>query len=257
MGCLSSLLSSDMLMGCNTVKQSNTSKYTPIGSHKGTHEKDQNRCQLYPHFFVTLDSSFKKGAIHSTKIPTGPTGKSGPPQKMDHPFRNFSGWTEPFHWVLDLKFPDILVEWNPPGYWRFLRLQRHRTRTSRSHTSTNIVAEGLAERAWWTKSYSSLLKIYIPALAPKYIHFRYGPNVCLPNFGTELSYFRYRSSFEIRGCRVVPLQKSHRNNLFYAWTQASGMVFVSAQGVFRIEDLTVINDPKGNKALNVITFCPK
>ena len=31
------------------------------------------------------------GAIHSTKIPTGPTGKSGPPQKVDLFFRNFSG----------------------------------------------------------------------------------------------------------------------------------------------------------------------
>ena len=29
------------------------------------------------------------GAIHSTKIPTGPTGKSGPPQKVDPFFRNF------------------------------------------------------------------------------------------------------------------------------------------------------------------------
>ena len=28
-------------------------------------------------------------AIHSTKIPTGPTGKSGPPQKVDQFFRNF------------------------------------------------------------------------------------------------------------------------------------------------------------------------
>ena len=28
-------------------------------------------------------------------------------------------------------------------------------------------------------------------------------------------------------------------------------------GLFRIEDLNVINDPKGNKSLNVITFCPK
>ena len=37
------------------------------------------------------------GAIHSTKIPTGPTGKSGPPQKVDPFFRNFSGWTEPIH----------------------------------------------------------------------------------------------------------------------------------------------------------------
>ena len=26
---------------------------------------------------------------------TGPTGKRGPPQKVDHFFRNFSGWTEP------------------------------------------------------------------------------------------------------------------------------------------------------------------
>ena len=37
------------------------------------------------------------GAIHSTKIPTGPTGKSGPPQKVDQFFRNFFGWTEPIH----------------------------------------------------------------------------------------------------------------------------------------------------------------
>ena len=37
------------------------------------------------------------GAIHSTKIPTGPTGKSGPPQRVDPFFRNFSGWTEPIH----------------------------------------------------------------------------------------------------------------------------------------------------------------
>ena len=41
------------------------------------------------------------GAIHSTKIQTGPTGKRGPPQKVDQYFRNFSGWTKPIHWVLD------------------------------------------------------------------------------------------------------------------------------------------------------------
>ena len=41
------------------------------------------------------------GAIRSTKIQTGPTGKRGPPQKVDQFFRNFSGWTEPIHWVLD------------------------------------------------------------------------------------------------------------------------------------------------------------
>ena len=38
-----------------------------------------------------------RGAIHSTKIPTGPTGKTGPPQKEDQFFRNFSGHTEPIH----------------------------------------------------------------------------------------------------------------------------------------------------------------
>ena len=37
------------------------------------------------------------GAIHSTKIQTGPTVKSGPPQKVDQFFRNFSGWTEAIH----------------------------------------------------------------------------------------------------------------------------------------------------------------
>ena len=42
------------------------------------------------------------GAIHSTKIPTGPTGKSGPPQKVDPffetflvgPNRSIEFWTE-------------------------------------------------------------------------------------------------------------------------------------------------------------------
>ena len=48
------------------------------------------------------------GAIHSTKIQTGPTGKRGPPQEVDQFFRNFSGWTEPIHGP---KFPEILVEW--------------------------------------------------------------------------------------------------------------------------------------------------
>ena len=42
-----------------------------------------------------------KGANHSSNIQTGPTGKSGPPQKVDQFFRNFSGGTQPIHWVLD------------------------------------------------------------------------------------------------------------------------------------------------------------
>ena len=54
------------------------------------------------------------GAIHSTKIPTGPTGKIGPPQKVDPFFRNFSGWTEPIHWVLDRNFRKFWLNgWRP------------------------------------------------------------------------------------------------------------------------------------------------
>ena len=32
----------------------------------------------------------REGEIHSNKIQTGPTGKSGPPQKVDQFFRDFS-----------------------------------------------------------------------------------------------------------------------------------------------------------------------
>ena len=64
------------------------------------------------------------GAIHSTKIQTDPTGKRGPPQKVDLFFRNFSGWTEPIHWVLDRNFRKFWLNgsrplsrfWKPP--WR-------------------------------------------------------------------------------------------------------------------------------------------
>ena len=64
---------------------------------------------------------YSKSAIHSTKVPTGPTGKSGPPQKVDPFFRNFSGWNEPIHWVLDGNFrkfwlngsrPKCPIKWN-------------------------------------------------------------------------------------------------------------------------------------------------
>ena len=55
-----------------------------------------------------------KGAIHSTKIPTGPTGKSGPSQKVDPFFRNFSGWTEPIHWVLDRNFRKFWLNGSRP-----------------------------------------------------------------------------------------------------------------------------------------------
>ena len=49
-------------------------------------------------FLTSLEN--QGGAIHSTKIPTGPTGKKGPPQKVDPFSRNFFG----------PKFPKILVE---------------------------------------------------------------------------------------------------------------------------------------------------
>ena len=53
-------------------------------------------------------------AIHPTKIPTGPTGKRGPPQKVDPFFRNFSGWTEPIHWVLDRNFRKVWLNGSRP-----------------------------------------------------------------------------------------------------------------------------------------------
>ena len=54
------------------------------------------------------------GAIHSTKIPTGPTGKSGPPQKVDPFFRNFCGWTEPIHCVSDRNFRKFWLNGSRP-----------------------------------------------------------------------------------------------------------------------------------------------
>ena len=60
--------------------------------------------------------SISWGAIHSTKIQTGPTGKRGPPQKVDLFFQNFSGWTEPIHWVLDWNFWKFWLNWSRP--WR-------------------------------------------------------------------------------------------------------------------------------------------
>ena len=50
----------------------------------------------------------------STKIQTGPTGKSGPPQKVDPVFRNFSSWTEPIHWVLDRNFRKFWLNGSRP-----------------------------------------------------------------------------------------------------------------------------------------------
>ena len=57
------------------------------------------------------------GAIHSTKIPTGPTGKIGPPQKVDPFFRNFSGWIEPIHWIVDRNFRKFWLNGSRPMFY--------------------------------------------------------------------------------------------------------------------------------------------
>ena len=49
--------------------------------------------------------------LYSTKIPTGPTGKSGPPQKVDPLFRNFSGWTEPIFGFILLHEKFLQFDW--------------------------------------------------------------------------------------------------------------------------------------------------
>ena len=68
-----------------------------------------------PSFFFFWEL-FKEleGAIHSTKIPTGPTGKIGPPQKVEPFFRNFSGWTGPTHWVLDRNLQKLWLNGSRP-----------------------------------------------------------------------------------------------------------------------------------------------
>ena len=57
------------------------------------------------------------GAIHSTKLPTG---KSGPPQKVDQFFRNFSGWTEPINCLLDRNFRKFWLKDDAHEYQRCL-----------------------------------------------------------------------------------------------------------------------------------------
>ena len=54
-------------------------------------------CIIHRRLLCLLIVCETMSAIHSTQIPTGPSGKSGPPQKVDPFFRNLSGWTEPIH----------------------------------------------------------------------------------------------------------------------------------------------------------------
>ena len=47
-------------------------------------------------------SEWSNGTVHFDQ--TGPTEKRGPPRKVDHFLRNFSGWADPIHSVLDRNF---------------------------------------------------------------------------------------------------------------------------------------------------------
>ena len=81
----------------------------------------------FPEFWVKWKAPLKTtGAIHSTKIPTGPSGKRGPPQKVDPFFRNFSGWTEPIHWVLDRNFRKVWLNGSHPYKYQRIQLSNNK-----------------------------------------------------------------------------------------------------------------------------------
>ena len=91
------------------------------------------------------------GAIHSNKIPTGPTGKSGPPHKADPFFRNFSGWTERFgpkfpeiraHGVLSGE-PCVMKRLSPPISWNVLYIWRLKLSTARQNGGQIVVRQVL------------------------------------------------------------------------------------------------------------------
>ena len=93
-----------------------------------------------------------KGAIHPTKIPTGLTGKRGPPQKLDPFFRNFSGWTEPIHWVLDRNFRKV--------WWNGSRLKSSQSKLQIRWTNTRQwnTAPTLGIFTLWWPTYAFYMK---------------------------------------------------------------------------------------------------
>ena len=82
---------------------------------------------LRPKFCISIVSKFSRedcqsqekletmGAIHSTKIQTGPTGKRGPPQKVDHFFSKLFRLDRTDPLSFGPEFPEILVEWIAPN----------------------------------------------------------------------------------------------------------------------------------------------
>ena len=93
--------------------------------------------------------------------------ESGPPQKVEKFFRNFSGWTKPIYWVLDWNFWKILVEWITPYVSRVMT----RMDTSKSGWTPYVYYTTLCEfKKWGNQSKRQLCKekSWIQGLAPKY-----------------------------------------------------------------------------------------
>ena len=73
-------------------------------------------------------SEWSNGTVNFDR--TGPTVKSGPPRKVDRIFRNFSGWTEPIHSVLDRNFRKFWLNGSCPRrtIGKSLGLREHKTK---------------------------------------------------------------------------------------------------------------------------------
>ena len=71
------------------------------------------------------------GAIHSTKIQTGPTGKSGPPQKVDQLFSKLFRLDRTDPLSFGPKFQEILVEWIAPLVESIAHCEFHLVQTLR------------------------------------------------------------------------------------------------------------------------------
>ena len=63
-------------------------------------------------------SKWSNGTVHFDR--TGPTEKSGPPRKVGQFFRNFPGWTEPIHSLLDRHFRKFWLNGLRPRCTTFL-----------------------------------------------------------------------------------------------------------------------------------------
>ena len=64
-------------------------------------------------------SEWSNGMVHFDR--TGVTEKRGPPWKVDRFFRNFSGWTERIHSVLDRNFWKFWLNGSCPYFKVFLK----------------------------------------------------------------------------------------------------------------------------------------